>query len=542
MSSGSKEPSGISTPSTDFTDLGSILTTVRDIPPHLDRVQPSGMADPADTPDTTTANTTNINTTNTTNTNTGNHSRSDSPYIRTPRYMLETGPNSLPIVGQKGAPKKFRGKSSEVELFIKHYERLCSQRSVIDDIDKVENITQYCSKSVRECIESLNSYTEKDWRQLKRDILELYDADRERKKFRLKHLERFVKESRQEAGIESKSAWIEYKREFQTIAGWLRKEGKLKDVTQEYLYFWYGIPKSFRNKLENRLLILQPNHDLETPFTIDQVHHAAGQLLCRNRFDKERYDSDEDEEFSDKDSDESSSEDSSDSDKKRVDAITDRLFKQISHKRRAHKKVEKERKASKRPAWTDEEEEELPKSSGKSTPKAAKEPELDLGELVNKLSRMSISDSNYAALFMKACKIDPAVKDVLESIQRQKAAAEMVSTKPGITDPMRNSRDIPPHMAASRPPMRCFGCGETGHSASRCAKVGDLVAQGIINREPGTGRVLFPNGDSIQRLSRDETIVQAVQRIRGLHSNYVTIEEEEDDEDFYAMYDDFADD
>ena len=74
-----------------------------------------------------------------------------------------TGVYYLPVPGSKNAPKKFTGKFSEIKLFIKHYEKLCIQKKVTDPGDKVENITQYCSRKVREFMEGLPSYAYKDW-------------------------------------------------------------------------------------------------------------------------------------------------------------------------------------------------------------------------------------------------------------------------------------------------------------------------------------------------------------------------------------------
>ena len=73
----------------------------------------------------------------------------------------QTGSNNLPSPGTKGAPKKFTGDYSEVNKFIEAYERVCRQNKVSTDQDKVENITQYCSRSVHQFIEGLQSYQDK---------------------------------------------------------------------------------------------------------------------------------------------------------------------------------------------------------------------------------------------------------------------------------------------------------------------------------------------------------------------------------------------
>ena len=76
----------------------------------------------------------------------------------------QTGVHLLPIPGTRSAPKKFKGKFSEIKLFIKHYEKLCIKKGVTDDEERIENITQYCSRSVREFMEGLPSYSGKNWK------------------------------------------------------------------------------------------------------------------------------------------------------------------------------------------------------------------------------------------------------------------------------------------------------------------------------------------------------------------------------------------
>ena len=75
----------------------------------------------------------------------------------------------LPVPGSKSAPKKFKGKYSDIKPFLKHYEKLCVQKEVDDEQEKIENITQYCSRDVREFIEGLPSYKSKDWKLFSQD-------------------------------------------------------------------------------------------------------------------------------------------------------------------------------------------------------------------------------------------------------------------------------------------------------------------------------------------------------------------------------------
>lgn len=150
--------------------------------------------------------------------------------------MATTGPNSLPIVGNKGAPKKFKGRYDEVKNFIRHYKRLCAQKSVTDDQDKIENITQYCSQDVREFMEGLPSYNQHNWQAFSQDVLKYYDAEKDARRYRIRDLESYVMNTRTLPKFKDLATWKRYSRGYIRIAGWLQKHGKL-DEKNNNLYF-----------------------------------------------------------------------------------------------------------------------------------------------------------------------------------------------------------------------------------------------------------------------------------------------------------------
>ena len=141
---------------------------------------------------------------------------------------VQGGVVDFPLPGQKGAPKKFKGKHSEVLPFLRYYERLCQKHRVTDDGDKVENITQYCSRSVRKFMEALQSYNDKDWSQFQADIKKFYEADKDQKRFKVRDLEKLVKHSRTKP-MKTMKAWVKYGRDFIRIAGWLKSHTSISD-------------------------------------------------------------------------------------------------------------------------------------------------------------------------------------------------------------------------------------------------------------------------------------------------------------------------
>ena len=93
----------------------------------------------------------------------------------------------------------------------------------------------------------------------------------------------------------------------------MKKKGKISD--EEYsTYYWNGIPRTLRTKLENRLLAKDPIRSLVTPFGVDEVNRAAEALLQRDRFDMNFAGSDGEDDSDDgyEESDESSDSESED--------------------------------------------------------------------------------------------------------------------------------------------------------------------------------------------------------------------------------------
>ena len=167
--------------------------------------------------------------------------------------IAKLGVTDLPIIGTKGAPKKFKGKSSEVEILLRHMDRLYAKYNVTDDKDKVESITQYCSRSVRQFMEGLSSYITPNWAQFSKDLKKFYEADKDTRRYKVRDLENYIIESRSHGAFTSLASWMKYNRGFISIAGWLVQHQKIT-TKERAIYFWKGIPRAFRERLEVRLL------------------------------------------------------------------------------------------------------------------------------------------------------------------------------------------------------------------------------------------------------------------------------------------------
>ena len=121
--------------------------------------------------------------------------------------------NTLPVLGTKQAPEKFRGDYTKVDHLIKHFERLLAQHNVTDAAEKCQSVILYCLRSVVEFIQALDNYITPDWDLLKKDIKDFYDADLDITRYKVKDLTAYVKKTKK-AKMGTLSTWKKYARGF----------------------------------------------------------------------------------------------------------------------------------------------------------------------------------------------------------------------------------------------------------------------------------------------------------------------------------------
>lgn len=458
----------------------------------------------------------------------------------------------MPIVGTKGAPKKFTGKASEVNQFVRHLERLFGKYNVTTGKEKVESVTQYTSSQCRRFMEALKSYQDGDWDAFSKDLKKYYEADKETRRYKVRDLEKYVLKSRAKKGFSGLAAWMKYNRGFISIAGWLEKKKKISE-SEKNIYYWKGIPRRFRDRIEVRLMSHDPDHDLNTPFAMADIIKSCEALLKRDRFDNDRLPSDsEDSDSEESDSESEDSEEESSSDEGLIPIVKKR---KPAHKKKASRtkktksvkfKVEQDSESE---SSSSDEESGKPQS-GKSTPtknKISQSPtDQEFEQLIKQLNNMSVNDSDYASVYFKAYKINPIIRELVLTPNQQRSRA---NTPPPRPRERSFERDIPPHLArsgesmGSRPPLICYGCGKQGHTMTACLEIQDLAQKGII-KQGATGRWTFADGRPIIRNYAGEPLTQCVQRVTATQNNLVTVEDEEDqelsdEEEVYAVQHEF---
>src|SRR5882762_4209768 len=316
-----------------------------------------------------------------------------SQFYQTPRSNFSNPFNSvltMPIPGTKLAPEKFRGDFHKVKEFIQHYERLCIQNNVTSDQEKCETLLRYCSKREKQTIKNIPSFNTSNWSKLRSDMLKLYDADLDTKRYKVKDIRSFSRNQKAKS-IKDLATWKKYCRKFLRIAGSLLNGAKISD--KEYAtYFWQGIPKALRVRIENRILTRNPVRDLSEPFSIGEIDTAAEAILQRDRFDTALDDSDSEDGGSSGDESDSEGSDTSSSDSDSE-----------NEKKRKRSKDKKKSSRESRPATKHE------------TPRKriVNGSRKEVEGLIRQMSLLTQDDPNYGLAYYRAMKLDADVSKVV---------------------------------------------------------------------------------------------------------------------------------
>ncbi|OSD06263.1 hypothetical protein PYCCODRAFT_1422583 [Trametes coccinea BRFM310] len=357
----------------------------------------------------------------------------------------------MPMEGTKLAPRTFKG----------------------DPAQKCETVVDYCSRVVRETIQGFSAYRQFRWDELKENIRVFWNADLEDKRFRIRDLQVFVAHAKKQPIHEMKD-WRRYLRRFIRIAGWLQGQG---------LY----VP--FRNRLEARLLLRDPSHDMATPFEPEEIRKAAEGLDVE---------SDEPQE--------------------------------PERERSTRQRKSKPRSRKAQPEWKDDgdsDEEEFKEkiqmqprkvswvAKGKEETRAKKEikgEEKEFDELVEQMKKLALSDPQYGLSFLKACSMKPMAADCLPHPQVNQSVPNHF--EPCRMVPPRMSRPDPNRFLSQRPtgPMisGCYRCGEQGHIMGECPRIQEFLEKRQVLRDY-RGRFTTPDGMMVRRVP-EETWLQAFKR------------------------------
>ncbi|KAK6992719.1 hypothetical protein R3P38DRAFT_2412574, partial [Favolaschia claudopus] len=412
----------------------------------------------------------------------------------------------MPVKGDKKAPKTFSGKYTEVQTFLDHYERLLRKYRVSIDKEKCRMIMKYCTVDVQNVIRTLNGYAQKQWEQLKQEILRVFDAERVLQKYKPADVEHYAAKHRTRT-CDNLTQWREYHRKFNKIAGGPLSKKHLS--REDYnAYFWIGVNKPLRQVLESRILQLNPYRSHKAQYTVREIDQAAEWHFRRDKYESLMVRAadlgEEQDDWSGEDSDSDSGSDDSESD-------YEEYKRKRKNRREKKKKESKKKKRTKKPTT----EPETQKYAGN---------EDEIAKLITKLSKMNLEDPDYAPIYYKVMVMDHkgiAEKCVRPPVDKPSPIKRPPSRtfsrpEPKTSNPATYPNNIPlgsPNAAnEGQQNPSCFGCNEPGHRISECRQVTSLLARGIAKHDEATGRLVMASGNRIRRLA-GESLVKAAERM-----------------------------
>ena len=473
-----------------------------------------------------------------------------SPYSRIPvtdNHLL------LPLRNEKYAPSKLLSAHttlSALENFMECYNQLCFHYDIISPIERCKGLVGYCSDKMARKVESLPSYVEGDFDQLVQDLRYFLDKD-DNASYNLGDIEEFTTSWRKQP-IRDLSHFKEYHWTFLTLVG--KAIGSKTIHKNEYnRYFWEGIHHTLRDKVEERLMLRDPDLDLSVPFEMNSVVQAVTTLFTKRRFDqhlrhksRRRSDSDsEDNEYR----------------PTRVHSETEEDREEDSDRPQDSRRRQYRRKPTPPPSPRP------PLKQESSSPRKTERNEIN--ELTQQMRDLKLllsqKDAGYQGPtnnrrnpfpYNPAPQSHPSHFSNFPSYGHppppRRPPPFPSSSQP---NPPRNNypnppprsyvnaahnnpqqRDEPPHMTQNSAPgtssqnSYCYGCGYTGHLKSQCTELNTLLNQGTVVLD-NHGRYCWPDGSYVSKDKSDswvQAINKAIKRTNVVRTHLQDPEEEEE--------------
>ncbi|KAK7023221.1 hypothetical protein R3P38DRAFT_3195224 [Favolaschia claudopus] len=441
----------------------------------------------------------------------------------------------MPLRHGREAPPTFKGKWSEVQYFIQHYDRLLLKYNVDDPKDKCHCILDYCSTDVQAFIKASEFFQKRDWPRLRREILRCYDVDRAAAQYRPGDITAYTQKTNKKV-INNLTRWKKYYIRYKTMAGTLLQANQITRASAD-TYFWLGIHKDLRQVLENRILQMTvPNGGIGQAgyYSMYEINQAAEWYFRRNRaeamiMNAADYDINFDDGFSD-------SSDDSDADSESEDSDYDSYRRKHREKKKARKEKDKIKKRRRELSKSRSSDHLSTKSKGEERAATIKPTgsAAEVTDLIRKINKMSLDDAEYAPTYYSILALDTTgVAAKCVKPPQVQTTPSWAPTRPPTPRPaLRNSappvsapvttapatypNNIP--VGAGSVPQRnfpdCFGCGKDDHRMRDCVEIQSLFKDGVVKNDEQTGRLCMKDGSPIRRMY-GEHLAQAARRQAG---------------------------
>ncbi|KAJ7645044.1 hypothetical protein DFH06DRAFT_1333344 [Mycena polygramma] len=189
----------------------------------------------------------------------------------------------MPVRGSKEAPHVFKGKHTNVQLFVDHYDHLLSKCRVAEEKEKCEFILNYCTIDVQNVIRTMDGFRSRNWAKLRREILKHFDAERALQKYKPADVKKYAMKMRNQP-CHNLTQWRKYFVKYNAIAGGPLNRGHLSQEDY-FAFFQVGIHRSLRQVLENRILQTNPYRGDEDQYTIKEWNRAAEWYFRRDKYE-----------------------------------------------------------------------------------------------------------------------------------------------------------------------------------------------------------------------------------------------------------------
>ena len=353
-------------------------------------------------------------------------------------------------------------------------------------------------------LETLPAYTDKDYPALLAAIRWLFDESRQKTQYHNGHLEAITLKW-SDKPMRNLETFKKYQLKFTKVAGGLQQQGQLSSQEMDRR-FWDGICDEARDRLERRMIDINPRLNTSTPYTVKEIAAAAEHIYDRNRFDKHL----------------------------REREPTTRFTTPSSRRKKGKKKAEETDSESDSESETDQSDEEpTPREKERTKEKAAyaaaarkETPKRntktdEINDLVTQMENLSISPTTYRTLFVRLKVLAPEICEYYPPPFTANVGSYMA--RDTRSPPGGMQREPLPHQrqafmsqdarVGERRTFTCFGCGDKGHRMDDCEKIEAFVQQGHVKRL--FGKLRWNDGSNIFREPEESWAQAIVRRIQN---------------------------